>query len=218
MDTSSTPVVAVRGYAELRCPPDLATVWLTVHSQAKAAEQVRRELAAGSERVQQVLGELASAVDSSATTGLQVSPVFARDGRPTITGHRGSFGTTVVFSDLAALGTALPALLGVPNAELGGPSWSLRRENPVHAQARRAAIDDGRRRAEDYASAFGATVTGLLEISDLDERGGFPGATRAMSFGAAGKSAEPAFEVEPQEQTVTGQVTLRFTISAPDLS
>ncbi|MGI8457744.1 MAG: SIMPL domain-containing protein [Propionibacteriaceae bacterium] len=217
MDTP-TPVVTVRGQAELRCPPDVATVWLTVHSQAKAADQVRRELAGASQQVQDVLAELSAAVESSATTGIHVSPVFAGHGRPTVTGYQGSISSTVVISDLEALGTVLPALLAVPHAELGGPSWSLRHDNPVHAQARRAAIEDGRRRAEDYASAFGASVTGLLEVSDLQDRGGFPGAMRAMSFGLAGQGAEPAFEVVPQEQSSTGQVTLRFTISTPELS
>lgn len=211
----SAPVITVRGQAELRCPPDLATVWVTTHSQAKSADQVRRELASASERTRELIGELAHAVESSATTGIHVSPVFARGGRPTVTGHQGSFSTTVVLNDLDALGTALTALWSLPNAELSGPSWSLRADNPVHAQVRRAAIDAGRRRAEDYASAFGSTVTGLLEVSDLDERAAPFGTRRAMAFAP---EAEPVFEVEPQEQTVTGHVTLRFTISEPDLN
>jgi uncharacterized protein YggE len=213
MDRTSAPVVTVRGQAELRCPPDLATVWLTVHARGKGADQVRRDLATASQQVQETLGRVSAAIESSATTAVNVSPVFADDGRARLTGYQGTFGTTVVVHDLVALGTVLPELLSVPNAELSGPSWSLRRDNPVHAQARRAAIDDGRQRAADYASAFGATVIGLLEVSDLEERGHFGGAMRTMAFA----QAEPAFDVEPQEQSVSGQVTLRFTISDPDL-
>ena len=38
----------------------------------------------------------------------------------------------------------------------------------MYREVRLAAIADARRRAEDYAAAFGATVAELVEVSDLD--------------------------------------------------
>jgi uncharacterized protein YggE len=72
--------------------------------------------------------------------------------------------------------------------------------------------------ADDYAAAFGARVADLLEISDAD--GGFDRPmARGMAFAAPaqGGGPEASFDFEPQPQTVSGQVTLRFTMTSPTL-
>ena len=59
----------------------------------------------------------------------------------------------------------------------------------------------------------------LVEISDLE--GGYSGSRdlRATAFAMAkGPDDPPEFEFEPRVQTVSGQVSVRFTITAPDLS
>ena len=38
----------------------------------------------------------------------------------------------------------------------------------MYREARLAAIADARRRADDYAAAFGTTVADLVEVSDLN--------------------------------------------------
>ena len=78
-------------------------------------------------------------------------------------------------------------------------------------EVRLAAIADARRRADDYAEAFGATVAELVEVSDLD--GGFGGGARmAMALGMEMAADDAVFAFEPAEQTVSGQVTVRFTV------
>jgi hypothetical protein len=142
-----------------------------------------------------------------------VHPVTDRRNTTKISGYRGSFTSEVVVHDFGKLSELVLALGGVPNAQLAGPWWSLRDDNPVHRAVRLDAIGDGRRRADDYAAAFGARVAELLEISDLEPAYGGP-VPRAMAFAGAAKSApEVSFDFEPQPQTVSGQVTLRFTIT-----
>jgi len=213
------PVVTVRGDAELEGPPDLARFTVTAERAGDTEDGVRTALARASGQVRELLQGFTSALERTSTSGLHVSPVFGRRAQTRVQGYRGSFSTEVVVRDFEMVPALVHALAAVPDCRLDGPSWSLRRDNPLYREVRLAAIAEARRRADDYAAAFGSEVLDLLEISDLE--GGFGGARAAMkgSFAtAAGGDEEPEFELEPAVQTVFGQVTVRFTLTPPDLS
>jgi uncharacterized protein YggE len=205
----TAPIVTVRGGAQLEGPPDLATLSVTLHASGDSAEGIRSQLAVGSQAVASLLDQFAAALERTSTSGLHVSPVVNHKNPTKITGYTGTFSTTLVVADFEAL-SLIMALSALPTSEVDGPWWSLRRDNPMFREVRLAAIADARRRADDYAAAFGATVAELVEVSDLD--GGYGGgAMRAMA--AMDMAAEDAtFAFQPAEQTVSGQVTVRFTI------
>lgn len=108
------------------------------------------------------------------------------------------------------------ATLAIEQATVDGPTWSLRPGSPLYRAARLAAVADARARAEDYATAFGAEITALLNVADTDAVGHVPSRMARMGQPGGGEP-EPAFELEPAEQEVTGQITVRFAISEPDL-
>jgi uncharacterized protein len=121
-----------------------------------------------------------------------------------------------VVHDFEALSPLVFALAELPNSQIDGLWWSLRPDNPAYRTVRLEAIADARRRADDYAAAFGCTVVDLAEVSDLEH--GFAPPREMRAFGMAMDAAEEAmFEFEPATQTVSGQVTVRFTISRPSL-
>jgi uncharacterized protein YggE len=206
----SAPLVTVRGEAQLEGPPDLATVALTLHASGDSPEATRSQLAEGSAKVAGLLAEFETAVERSSTSGVHVYPVFDRRTPPKITGYQGTFSTQIVVADLESLSVLVLALTALPNSQLDGPWWSLRHDNAMYREARLAAIADARQRAADYAAAFGTAVADLVEVSDLNT--GFGGVREMRAF-AVGKGAEDAaFEFEPATQTVSGQVTVRFSL------
>jgi uncharacterized protein YggE len=206
----SAPHVTVRGEAQLEGPPDLATVGLTLHASGESPEATRSQLAEGSAKVAGLLAEFETAVERSSTSGVHVFPVFNRRTPPKITGYQGTFSTQIVVADLESLSALVLALTALPNSQLDGPWWSLRHDNAMYREARLAAIADARQRAADYAAAFGTAVADLVEVSDLNT--GFGGVREMRAF-AVGKGAEDdAFEFEPAMQTVSGQVTVRFSL------
>lgn len=206
----SAPLVTVRGEAQLEGPPDLATVGLTLHASGESPEATRSQLAEGSAKVAGLLAEFETAVERSSTSGVHVFPVFNRRTPPKITGYQGTFSTQIVVADLESLSALVLALTALPNSQLDGPWWSLRHDNAMYREARLAAIADARQRAADYAAAFGTAVADLVEVSDLNT--GFGGVREMRAF-AVGKGAEDdAFEFEPATQTVSGQVTVRFSL------
>lgn len=74
----SDAVVTVHGEATVGTAPDLATLSCTVHATGSSAEGVRTELAQMSQRVADLVAELAAAVVATHTQGLHVGPVFNR--------------------------------------------------------------------------------------------------------------------------------------------
>jgi uncharacterized protein len=212
----TAPIVTVRGEAQLEVPPDLATLAFTVHSTGDSVETPRTELAKASAHIRDLLAEHATAIERSSTSGLHVAPIFSRRGGAKITGYRGSFSTQIVVHDFDALSALVFALTPMPNSQIDGPWWSLRPDNAALRTVRLNAIADARRRADDYAAAFGSSVSDLVEVSDLDS--GFPGGREMRTFAMAKDTAgEAAFEFEPATQTVSGHVTVRFAMTAPDL-
>ena len=211
----SAPLVTVRGEAQLEGPPDLATVGLTLHASGDSPEAARSQLAEESAKVAGLLAEFETAVERSSTSGVRVFPVFNRRTPPKITGYQGTFSTQIVVADLESLSALVLALTALPNSQLDGPWWSLRHDNAMYREARLAAIADARQRADDYAAAFGTAVADLVEVSDLNT--GFGGVREMRAF-AIGKGAEDvAFEFEPATQTVSGQVTVRFSLKTVSL-
>lgn len=207
----SKPVVTVRGEAQLEAPPDRAALSVLLHASGESAEQTGAQLAAASRTVSAVVQEFAAALERTSTSGLHVSPVFNRRTPTKITGYTGTFSSSLVVQDFEALSPLIQALSRLPNSQLDGPWWSLRPDHPVHREVRLAAIVDARSRADDYAAAFGAAVSELIEISDL-ERGFSGGRQRLAAFAESGMADDAAFAFEPEVQTVSGQVTVSFTL------
>ena len=63
--------------------------------------------------------------------------------------------------------------------------------------------------------AFGTTVAGLVEVSDLNT--GFNGVREMRAFSMAKGADDTPFEFEPATQTVSGQVTVRFSLKTVSL-
>ena len=210
----TAPIVTVRGEAQVEGPPDLAALSCTLHASGDSAEATRAQLATGSQAVAALLEQFTAALERSSTSGLHVSPTFNHRNPTKITGYTGTFTTALVVADFDALSSLILALSALPNSQVDGPWWSLKPDNPMHREVRLAAIADARRRAEDYAAAFGATVSELVEVSDLDDPTGGP---RRMSRAHAlsmEMAADDSFSFEPALQTVFGQVTVRFTLAS----
>jgi uncharacterized protein YggE len=203
-------MVSVRGEAQLEGPPDLVTLVMTLHASGDSAERTRSQLAQTSTAVAQLLQRFETALERSSTSGLHVSPIFNRRSPTKITGYRGTFTSQIVLADFESLSPLVLELSALPNSQIDGPWWSLRQDNQMFRDARLAAIADARRRADDYAAAFGTTVADLVEVSDLNT--GFAGVHEMRAFAMARGGEDAAFEFEPATQTVSGQVTVRFSL------
>jgi uncharacterized protein len=220
----ATPTVAVRGHWTAEVPPELARVHVSVGARHGDRATVLRDLARRVEQVRDVIAGAGGAVESVHGSPLRVRPRFTGD-RPTerVTGYVAGMQLTVTVVDFDVLGDLLLRLADREMVSVDGPFWSLRPDSDVHRQARTAAVRDARRCAEEYASAAGARLTGLVEIADTGMSRAAEGAMAAAPAGlfraAAGSVADEVdLDVEPVAQTVHASVEARFTLTQPDFA
>ena len=207
------PQVVVRGEAVLRVPPEVAELVAEVRTRARDRETAL-------ERCRDRLGEVAAvvagagdAVETSETAGVWVhlEPREHGAAQPVAT-----VATRIVLARPAAAGDLVAALGRLDDVTVSGPSWGLRPDSPAFGQARLAAVRDAVRRAREYAAAFGAELTALVEVADTGlSSGGARVADSAVAM-ARFESSDLTIDLAPGRQEVHGSVEVRFAMSAPD--
>jgi uncharacterized protein len=209
-----TPHVLVRGEAVLLVDPEVADLSVTVRTRARDRQTALERCAARQAEVGAVLAGAEDAVETLETAGVAVH-LEVRDrrapGEPVASVH-----TSVTVNRLDVAGELVVALGRLDDVSVSGPTWRLRPDSPAFERARLAAVRDGVQRARQYAAAFGAQLTGLLEVSDVGLAGGgfrVAGATAAM---ARFESNDISLDLTPARQEVHGAVEVRFAMSAPD--
>jgi uncharacterized protein YggE len=215
------PTIAVRGSWTADVPPELARVHVSVGARSADRAQALRYLTSRLEEARALLGGYGDGVESVDIGALWVRPQFKDGGRPRerVTGYLAGAALTAAVVDFALLGDLVLRLADRELVSLQGPFWELRPGSEAYRRARTEAVRDARRRAEEYAAAAGARLTGLVEIADtgLSTPEHVPMAA-GMFRSAAEKSVadEISFEVEPVPQTVSATVEARFTATQPE--
>jgi uncharacterized protein YggE len=210
--------VAVRGEAEREVEPELAefTVVVSVRDKDRAATLARlRERA---DALHQFLDRFAESIERRETAGLHVYPeTKGRGGR--VEGYHGSVSTTVTVSDFSALGELMLSAAAQDQTQVHGPTWSLRPQSPVRAEARHDAVRDAISRAREYAAALGSELIDLLELADpglITRSADTAPSVQSYGFSRAKFSGSAAdLELDPQRQHVRATVEARFTITTP---
>lgn len=223
MSEPPAATIAVRGSWTAEVPPELARVRVSVGARGGDRAQTLRDLTRRVDEVRASLAGYGEAVESLDGGPLWVRP-HIKEGRPRerVSGYLAGTTLTATVVEFGVLGDLLLRLADRDMVSLDGPWWALRPESDAHRRARTEAVRDARRRAEEYAAAAGARLTGLVEISDvgLSAREGFAPQAAAGFRSAVHSSVadELSFEVEPVAQTVSATVEARFTTTQPGFS
>jgi uncharacterized protein YggE len=117
---------------------------------------------------------LSGGVDASAlsTTNVSLNPVH--DPWPTVVAYEASLGLAVRLTDLSRVGTLLVAAIdaGGDGARVDGISFSHRDAAALEREARDAAYDDARTKAQQYAGLAGQALGEVRHVLEGDPAGG----------------------------------------------
>jgi uncharacterized protein len=209
------PQVVVRGEAVLTVPPEVADLVATVRSVARDRETALERCRAGTDAVAAAVVGAGDAVETAETGMVSVQEQWQEKGPPMPTA---TVETRLVLSRLEVAGDLVVALGRLDDVSVAGPFWRLRPDSRGPEEARLAAIDDAVRRARLYAGAFGAEITGLVEIADagLSRAGRARLGGESLGVAAAFEASAPRLELTPQRLQVHGSVEVRFSMSVPD--
>ena len=215
---SSTPSAADRtivapGLGRLTVEPDVATLRLGVSLTRPTATDAREAAAATMTAVLEAIAAAGVERRDIRTSLVGLGPItdYSSERGPRVTGYQLTNTVEVTVRDLASAGQVIDAGLAAGASSLDGLEFRLDDPTPAQDAARRAAVEDARRRATTLAGAADVRlgpVVGIVESAyptPMFERGGVEG----MALKA---SADTPIEAGTQDVVISVVVT--FLIDA----
>ena len=206
-------LLRVSAQAEASRTPDVATLSTGVVSQAADANAAMRANSAQMEKVMAAIRGAGIAARDIQTSGINLNPQYryAENEPPVITGYQASNTVSIKVRDLARLGDAIGALVAGGANQINGPTFEIDQPEGVYDEARRAALDKARKRADMYAEALGLRVRRIVSVSDGGS--GFRPLERIQVTGTRMMAADAASApVSPGESTLSATLEVVFEL------
>ena len=158
----------ISAQAQISAAPNMATMETGVFTQAKTAAAAMAANAARMNGVIDALKKAGVAEKDVQTSQVSLNPqfVYAKDGKPSITGYEAQNRVLVTVRDLKHIGDAIDALVASGANQVNGIAFGIEDLDGVTDKARAAALKKARARAEAYAAAAGLRVARVVSISE----------------------------------------------------
>jgi len=203
----------VEGKGEAKAEPDEAWLDLGVETQGSTAKAAGEENARRMERVIAALTGAGIARKEIDTRNYSVYPEYTQPDpgtEPKLRGYRANNTLSVHVRELPRLGELIDRALAAGANRVDSVRFALSKEDAVYAEALRQAVERARKTAEVLAAALGVRLGAVLDVSTVSEP---PHIFQArMAMGEGGKSSAPTTPILPEEQLVSAQVTLIYSI------
>jgi hypothetical protein len=202
--------VTVSASGTVSAAPDQASIQSGVTSEAKSA---RDAMSKNNEAMKKVIDELKTqGVEAKdiQTTQFNIEPVYVypKEGQPpSVTGYRVNNMVSVRVRDLDKLGGVLDQLVTAGANQMNGISFDVSKAETLKDDARKDAMANALRRATLLATAAGAEVGEVMQIS---EETSFHG-PRPVVYAKRAAMADSA-PIERGEQELETRVTVTWKI------
>ena len=162
--------ISISGHGEVQVVPDMADISLGVSATAPTAAEA---LAANTTAMTALMGEITkSGIDAKdvQTNNFSVNPHMEYDPQnqkpPRVTGYDVSNAVTVTVRKIETLGPLLDAAITAGSNQVNSISFRSSKTDEALDAARKAAVQDARRKAALYAEAAGISLGNIITISE----------------------------------------------------
>ncbi|MFQ1625612.1 SIMPL domain-containing protein [Lysobacter zhanggongensis] len=204
-------LLSVSAQAETTRVPDIAHLSTGVVTQAADANAAMRANAAQMTRVVDAIRKAGIAERDIRSSGVNLHPQYryADNQPPTITGYEARNTVDITVRKIGELGGIMDALVAVGANQINGPSFEVDDKEGAYDEARRAAIEKARARAQMYAQTLGMEVRRIVSISEGN--GGFGPPVPMMAMARMDK-AEAGTPIAPGESTLSVNLDVVFEL------
>ena len=212
IDVSTTEhTILVTGEGKVTVKPDTASLNLGVQVTASTATEALSRANASAASLIASLKAAGIADADIATSGLSIYP--QHNSKNTISGYQASNNVTITVREIGRTGQMIDAAADTAgdNLTVGGVSFYVDNTEGLIGAARANAILNARKRAGEYAAAAGATVGGVIQISEANIRGPVQPMFRAASMSFSGGGPQSPIETGTQDLEVS--VTVVYELS-----
>ena len=194
--------------------PDVAMISTGVVTRADDTVTAMRQNAEEMAKVMAALKKAGIAERDIQTSGINLNPRYhyQENQPPRITGYEARNNLRVKVRDLSRLGRILDTLVAEGANEINGPSFMIDKPDEAYDEARRAALEKARARADMYARTLGLRVRRIVSI---DEGGGYRPPMpmmRSMAMDAVQVTGSTVTEVAPGESTLSITLNIVFEL------
>ncbi len=207
---SHRPTIVVPGTGRITIEPDVATVRLGVMLVRATAAAAREEAAATMSAILEAIATAGVPRGDIQTSLLNLSPVtdYSPETGPRVTGYQVQNSVNVTVRDLVATGRVVDAGLEAGATSLDGLEFRLDNRTEAEDAARRAAVEDARRRALILAQAAAVELGPVIGIVEGEPAGPpmpFGSGMRALALKA--EAADTPVEAGTDELAISVIVT-----------
>ena len=199
--------VTVQGDSIVQAQPDTAILTVSVVTQSKSAIDAQQENANRTDAVVRAMKSAAGTGAELKTGGYSVQPqrIYRENQPPTITGYEARNSVTVTISELSRVGAVIDAAAQAGANDIGGISFTLRKDRPARDQALAEATREAVAKAQVIAQALGGRVARIVEVQE--EGTARPRPTYQAETMAA-RSSAAATPIETGALEITSKVLL----------
>ena len=203
--------ITVTGEGKIAVKPDTASLNLGVQVVATTATEALSRANASAASLIASLKAAGIADADIATSGLSIYPQY--NSKNAISGYQASNNVTITVRDIGLTGQLIDAAADAAgdNLTVGGVSFYVDDTESLVGAARANAIHNALKRAGEYAAAAGATVGGVIQISETNIRGPVQPMYRAASMAFSGGGPQTPIETGMQDLEVS--VTVVYELS-----
>jgi uncharacterized protein YggE len=207
--------ITVSGTGRVNVDPDTADVALVVQTTNTSLEAAQTEVSENLASVTRVLTGAGVAAEDIVTSSYNIYPVpeYDRDGNyEGVSGYQVSATLTVTIRDITQVGAILDSAVAGGANGVFGVSFYVNDPAAPASEARSLAVQDARAKADEYAAASGAVITGVYSIV---ERSAPEPVARDVEFSAADSAAEAApaqVPISPGQAEIRVDVDIVFEI------
>jgi uncharacterized protein YggE len=161
--------ISVTGVGRVMLAPDTADVRLGVIVQRPTATEARAAAATAMTGVIDVIRKAGIADKDIQTAMLSLQPVYdynKQSNPPPLVGFQVVNTLNIVVRDLSKVGDLIDDAIGAGATSVDGVSFRVENPTAAEAQARKAAVEDARTKANALASAAGVSIVGVSAISE----------------------------------------------------
>ncbi|HEX6385280.1 MAG TPA: SIMPL domain-containing protein [Anaerolineae bacterium] len=209
--TEAERTISVSGQGRVSARPDLAVVWLGVQTEADTAQEALEENSIQMQEVISATLEAGVEEDDVQTQVVRLQPIYDQPQdvqQRELQGYRATNIVEVTVRDLDDLGTLLDAAVEVGGNTIENIRFEIDDTDEVLVQAREAAVNNAREKAEQLTSLLDVELGEVLSISETS----FTPPTPVVFEEPAAERLAAAVPVQPGTQSIEASVQIIWQI------
>ena len=207
--SNAMPGITVTGVGTVNGTPDTLTFALTVTQTRSDVSVALNAASASMNAVTAALNARGVASADLKTTGALVQPNYTPSGG--VDGYTATESLSATLRDLKTAGAAISAAAaaGGDATRIDGVGLDIQHDSTLMTQARAAAYDDAKAKAQQYADAAGEPLGKPTQVTETVSS---PNPIDGRAYAAAGSAASAPMPISPGTAQVSVTVTVVFAV------